>query len=227
VLVHQLTGLAIHVVDRGCAAVGLGFHPSTGRVVKIIVVAGDREQPVGLIEDQGHIANWLLGENDVARSLIAAGNRNQPQNSADLAIRPDHIRFPLLAGFAGEGRGDYIGSHPEIVDFVEVTREWASQELGAVLLEAVRVITARGDSMRGQYNDGDLVFVDSRIQTFDADSAYVYRWNSRVQIKRLQFIGQNRVRILSKNPDYPVLDVDLDELEIGGRALAVWTLKEF
>jgi phage repressor protein C with HTH and peptisase S24 domain len=175
----------------------------------------------------GFDANWLLGENDVARSLIAAGNRNQPQNPTDMASRPDHVRFQLLAGFAGQGRGDYIGSHPEIVDSVEVTREWASQKLGAVPLEVVRVITGRGDSMRGQYNDGDLVFVDSRIQTFDADSAYVYRWNGRVQIKRLQFIGQNRVRVLSKNLDYPVLDVNLDELEIGGRALAVWTLKEF
>ena len=139
----------------------------------------------------------------------------------------DYVRFPLLAGFAGTGRGDYVGSHPEIVTFIEVTKEWASQKLGSVPLEVIRVITGRGDSMRGQYNDGDLIFVDSRIQTFDADSAYVYRWNSRVQIKRLQLIGQNRVRVLSKNLDYPAFDVDLDELEIGGRALAVWTLKDF
>jgi phage repressor protein C with HTH and peptisase S24 domain len=172
----------------------------------------------------GFDANWLLGENDVARSLTAADNRKPPLGSTN---NPDYVRFPLLAGFAGAGRGDYVGSHPEIVNSIEVTREWASQKLGAVPLEAVRVITARGDSMRGQYNDGDLVFVDSRIQTFDADSAYVYRWNSRVQIKRLQFIGHNRVRVLSKNLDYPILDVNLDELEIGGRALAVWTLKEF
>lgn len=142
-------------------------------------------------------------------------------------IRDGYVRFPLLEGFAGMGRGDYIGDYPEVVDFIEVTLEWVSQKLRGVPIESIRVITGRGDSMRGQYNDGDLVFVDSRIRSFNADSAYVYRWNGQVQIKRLQLIGGGRVRILSKNPDYPSIDVGIDELEIGGRALAAWTLKEF
>lgn len=141
--------------------------------------------------------------------------------------REGYVRFPLLEGFAGLGRGDYVGDYPEIVDFVEVTREWASQKLRGVPLEAVRVITGRGDSMRGQFDDGDLVFVDASVKAFDADSAYVFRWGGRVQIKRLQFIGSNRVRIISKNLEYPAIDVAIDELEIGGRALAAWTLKEF
>lgn len=125
------------------------------------------------------------------------------------------------------GRGDYMGDYPEIVEFVEVTREWAMQKLRGVPPSAIRVITGRGDSMRGQYGDGDLVFVDSSVKRFDADSAYCYRWNGRVQIKRLQLAGENLVRILSENPKYPPIDVPIDELEIGGRALAAWTLTEF
>ncbi len=125
------------------------------------------------------------------------------------------------------GRGDYVGDYPEIVEFVEVTKEWTGQKLRGVPAQAIRVITGRGDSMRGQYNDGDLVFVDSRVKRFDADSAYCYRWNGRVQIKRLQLVGKGIVRILSENPKYPPIDVSLDELEIGGRALAAWTLTEF
>lgn len=146
---------------------------------------------------------------------------------ATYEIAPSHVRFPLLEGFAGFGRGDYVGDYPEIVDFVEVTREWASQKLRGVPLETIRVITGRGDSMRGQYNDGDLVFIDARVKKFTGDSAYCYRWNGMVQIKRLQLVGKGIVRILSKNPDYPSIDVAIDELEIGGRALAAWTLTEF
>jgi phage repressor protein C with HTH and peptisase S24 domain len=141
--------------------------------------------------------------------------------------RPDYVRFPLLDGFAGMGRGDYMGDFPEVVDFVEVTREWASEKLRSVPASAVRVITGRGQSMRGVYEDGDLVFVESRVKEFDADAAYVFRWHGRVQIKRLQLIGQDKVRVLSANPDFPPVDVPLAEVEIGGRALAAWTLREF
>lgn len=141
--------------------------------------------------------------------------------------RPGYVRFPLLDGFAGMGRGDYMGDYPEIVDFVEVTKDWASEKLRNVPPRAIRVITGRGQSMRGLYNDGDLVFVDSRIKEFDADAAYVFRWHGRVQIKRLQLIGRDIVRILSANPDFPPVDVPLGEVEIGGRALAAWTFREF
>ncbi|MET3654053.1 LexA family transcriptional regulator [Dyella japonica] len=152
----------------------------------------------------------------------------QPDGGLSESETPEgYVRFPLLEGFAGMGRGDYVGDYPEIVDFVEVTREWASHRLRGVPLEVVRVITGRGDSMRGQYDDGDLVFVDSRTRQFEADAAYVYRWNGRVQIKRLQLVGKDLVRILSKNSEYPPIDVPLGDLEIGGRALAAWTLKEF
>jgi phage repressor protein C with HTH and peptisase S24 domain len=153
-----------------------------------------------------------------------------PEGSSSVASSATpaaYVRFPLLEGFAGFGRGDYVGDYPEIVDFVEVTREWASQKLRGVPLETIRVITGRGDSMRGQYNDGDLVFIDARVKKFTGDSAYCYRWNGMVQIKRLQLVGKGIVRILSKNPDYPSIDVSIDELEIGGRALAAWTLTEF
>lgn len=170
-------------------------------------------------------AEWLASGRGPMRRDVAHGDHATPVASAEKPT--SHVRFPLLEGFAGMGRGDYVGEYPEVVDFIEVTREWASQKLRNVPHDAVRVITGRGQSMRGTYNDGDLIFVDTRVKQFDGDSAYCYRFDGLVQIKRLQSIGGGRVRILSKNPDYPVIDVLITELEIGGRALAAWTLKEF
>lgn len=143
------------------------------------------------------------------------------------ATSQDYVRFPLLEGFAGMGRGEYMGDYPEIVKFVEVTREWASQKLRGVPLDAVHVITGRGQSMRGTYNDGDLIFLDARVKRFIADAAYCYRRDGQVHIKRLQDIGTGKVRILSANPAWAPLDVQLSELEIGGMALAAWTFTEF
>lgn len=145
--------------------------------------------------------------------------------SSDNKKQKGYIRFPLLENFAGMGRGDYIGDYPEIVNWVEVTREWAMQKLQNVPHAAIRVITGRGQSMRGVFSDGDLIFVDSRVKEFEADDIYVLRWHGRVQIKRLQFIGNGQVRILSANSeDYPPIDADLKDIEIGGRAIAAWTL---
>ncbi|WP_331542420.1 XRE family transcriptional regulator [Luteibacter sp.] len=148
------------------------------------------------------------------------------QAVARFETRDGYVRFPLLEGFAGMGRGDYVGDYPEIVEFVEVTREWVATKLRNVPHEAIRVITGRGQSMRGMYDDGDLIFIDSRVKEFVDDAAYVFRFGGRVQVKRLQWRG-GKLRILSANPAYDPLDVDKGELEIGGLALAAWTLKEF
>lgn len=138
-----------------------------------------------------------------------------------------YVRFPLLEGFAGMGKGDYVSDYPEVVTSLRVSREWVERKFPGVPPEVIRVMTGRGDSMKGQFSDGDLIFLDTRVKDFDQDSAYCFRWEGRVLVKRLQFVGRNTLRILSKNPDYPAIDAPLSEIEIGGRALAAWTLQEF
>ena len=140
---------------------------------------------------------------------------------------PAYVRFPLLEGYAGMGPGTFISDYPEVVKDLRVSREWVSQKMPGIPHDVIRVITGRGDSMRGQYNDGDLIFVDTRVKSFDQDSAYCFRWAGRVQVKRLQLIKPGIVRILSKNPDYESIDAEVEEIEIGGRAIAAWTLREF
>lgn len=143
------------------------------------------------------------------------------------ATRPGYVRFPLLEGFAGMGRGGYVGDYPEIVQFVEVAADWAAQRLRGVPPGAVRVITGRGSSMRGMFNDGDPIFLDSRVKQFAGDGVYCFRWNGLVYIKKLQMVGKGQARILSANPDYEPVNAPADELEIGGRAIAAWSLTEF
>ncbi|AFC86350.1 S24 family peptidase [Frateuria aurantia] len=162
---------------------------------------------------------WLLGAD------------GDPIGSTHLVSRdetdPAYVRFPLLEGYAGMGPGTFISDYPEVVKDLRVSREWVSQKMPGIPHDVIRVITGRGDSMRGQYNDGDLIFVDTRVKSFDQDSAYCFRWAGRVQVKRLQLIKPGIVRILSKNPDYESIDAEVEEIEIGGRAIAAWTLREF
>jgi phage repressor protein C with HTH and peptisase S24 domain len=163
----------------------------------------------------------------VADALTIADSALPSQSVPRFETDESYVRFPLMEGFAGMGKGDYVADYPEVVESLRVSREWVERKLPGVPPDAIRVITGRGDSMKGQYNDGDLIFIDTRIRTFDQDSAYCFRWEGRVLVKRLQFVGRGMLRILSKNPDYPAIDAPLDEIEIGGRALAAWTLREF
>jgi phage repressor protein C with HTH and peptisase S24 domain len=172
---------------------------------------------VELADALGVTARWLA---------TGRAPKRESQPVARFEIPEGYVRLPLLEGFAGMGRGEYVGDYPEIVNFVEVTREWAERKLHGVPMAAIRVITGRGQSMKGMYDDGDLIFIDARVKSFVDDAAYVFRYGGRVQVKRLQWRG-DRLRILSANPSYEALDVDEADLEIGGMALAAWTLRDF
>lgn len=140
-----------------------------------------------------------------------------------------YVRFPLLEGFVAAGGGGYMPDHPEVVRYIDVAADWAEQNLRAPR-NAVRVITARGDSMTGDISDGDILFVDSRVQDFDTDSIYVMNWQGRPLVKRLQLRRDGSVLIRSTNPAYEPEVVpagELDQLFISGRVLAAWGFKKF
>lgn len=144
-------------------------------------------------------------------------------------IPPGYVRFTLLEGFVAAGGGGYVPEHPEVVQYLDVAEDWAERNIRAPR-NAVRVITARGDSMTGDISDGDVLFVDSRVQGFDTDSIYVMNWQGRPLVKRLQLRRDGSVVIRSTNPAYEpeiVPPGEIDQLFISGRVLAAWGFKKF
>lgn len=145
------------------------------------------------------------------------------------ATPPGYVRFSLLEGFVAAGEEGYAPDYPEVVSHVDVAETWAQQNIRAPL-DAVRVITARGDSMTGDINDGDVLFVDSRVQHFDSDAVYVMNWQGRPLVKRLQLRRDGTLMIRSTNPAYEpeiVPPGEIDRLHISGRVLAAWGFKRF
>jgi len=82
-----------------------------------------------------------------------------------------------------------------------------------------------GDSMGEKYQRHTLVPVakfEDPINDFSTDDVYVIRWDGAVKIKRLQRLGERRVRIISDSDDYPNEEIQLDEepsFQILGRVL--------
>jgi hypothetical protein len=215
---------------------------STARTRNIRALVAQHEGPskfAALVgRDQAQVSQWIstthpkpIGSRLARHIEQATGKPLGWLDSAqhkNLAAEPNshvrgaHIRFELLEGFTS-----HASERTETAPFIEVSQAWAKEKLHGVPAESIRIITGRGDSMRGTYDDGDILFIDTRVKTFVADAAYVFRYDGMVLIKRLQWIGNGTVQILSENSRYPPTEARLGDLEIGGRALAVLAFGEF
>ena len=142
--------------------------------------------------------------------------------------RPGYVRLPLLSTEASMGNGVMDQGQVEVVEYLDVAEWWAAQHLPRDPAH-IRVITARGDSMAGVINDGDVVFVDIRVNHFQGEGLYVFNWQGRALVKRLvPSIRSGQIQIVSANPAYPSETVSMDEMEslyIAGKVVAWWTLK--
>ena len=144
---------------------------------------------------------------------------------------PGYVRLPLLSMEGEMGFGAVNDEPLEVVQFLDVAEWWARQNLPHDI-DRVRVITARGDSMAGVINHGDIVFVDQSAPYYDGEGIYVFNWQGRALIKRLApNLRTGNMQILSANSTaYPPEEIaigEIDQLHIAGRVLAWLTLKKF
>ncbi|MBA1924499.1 helix-turn-helix transcriptional regulator, partial [Escherichia coli] len=65
----------------------------------------------------------------------------------------------------------------------------------------IKVINVRGDSMCPTIEPGDLIFVDVSINQFDGDGIYVFGFDDKIYVKRLQMIP-DKLLVISDNQIY-------------------------
>lgn len=131
----------------------------------------------------------------------------------------------------GNAKGDPIYDTPAsagdgITEFTEqpVGHMPPSQSLSSAGRE-VYWMPVQGDSMGQKYQKHTLVPVakfDQPATDISADDVYVIRLEGAIQIKRLQRLSGQRVRVISDNESYPNEVVQLDEgvdFQILGRVL--------
>ena len=89
----------------------------------------------------------------------------------------------------------------------------------------LRVVTVRGDSQEPDLRDGDQVVVNLSATTL-AEGLHVVRLDEALMLKRVQVEGA-RVRLLSRNPAYEDIMVDLnaDQHRFAIVAKAGWAVK--
>ncbi len=141
----------------------------------------------------------------------------------------DKIRFERLNAEAALGSGFPNDHHIEVVDYVTVARSWARENLGNNL-SSIKIITARGDSMKGTIEDGDVMFVDESITYFSGEGIYVIWYADGLKAKRLQTSVDGSLKIISDNERYETETVaghDLDNIRICGKVKGSWSFSQF
>ena len=153
----------------------------------------------------------------------------RPSENLSDGLADDRIRFERLDVIASLGNGYVNNETAEVVDYVHVDKAWARKKLGGNL-SRIQVITARGDSMQGTIEDGDVLFVDTSVRWFEGEGVYLLSFADGLKAKRLQASVGGGLLVISDNPRYRTETVEGDKLEkltICGRVRGAWHLSGF
>ncbi|WOZ75703.1 XRE family transcriptional regulator [Kosakonia sacchari] len=114
----------------------------------------------------------------------------------------DVFRVEVLDVSASAGSGHIQGSDViDVIHAIEYSSDQALSMFGGRTSSGVKVINVRGDSMASTIEPGDLIFVDVNINEFDGDGIYVFGFDGKVYVKRLQMIP-DQLLVISDNPKY-------------------------
>ena len=174
----------------------------------------------------GARAAWILtgdGEMTAPRSLTLMPPVAPPAFEEPME---GYIRLPVMAeASAGPGR---VASQ-EVIRYVDVLEGYIQQRLRTSPAN-VKVLTARGTSMTGLIEDGDVMFVQPTNE-FTDDGIYILTLDDLVRVKRLSVSVTTGRVVIESNDGRAAEELPLKEvphrLHIQGRVLGSWSLKSF
>lgn len=138
------------------------------------------------------------------RSTVYEYSKSSPVIGEDKAV----FRVEILDVSASAGTGFIQGSDViDVIRSIEYNNERAMAMFGGRPSDTVKVINVRGDSMAETIEPGDLIFVDISVTDFDGDGIYVFGFDDKIYVKRLQMVP-DQLLVISDNPKYREWTVD-------------------
>lgn len=143
------------------------------------------EQCIKIAQKTGVDLNWLIMGKGTAPDGTVTTNAD------------DYLKIPVYDIDAAAGHGCH-NEFEVIIDEIWLSPEWVhSQGLYAKNLYCVRV---RGDSMATTLMPGDKVLINTaKVQ---GDGVFLLRIGGALRLKRLQWMVDGRIRLISDNPAY-------------------------
>ena len=136
------------------------------------------------------------------------------------------VDVPLLDVSASMGVGQpQPDGYVEVIERMTINRDWVRQHLVASGPDNLALITGRGDSMEGTFNDGDLLLVDRGVREIRVDAVYVVAIDGELFVKRMQRKPGGGVMMLSDNQKYTPIEIHpatISRFDVLGRVLIAW-----
>jgi transcriptional regulator with XRE-family HTH domain len=167
-------------------------------------------------------AQWLAsgkGASGLESDEVLAGGKS----------KPDELVIPQFDTGGAMGDGLILRDQPGVIRGWSVNKEWLNKNLknhtGAGNL---CIVTGFGDSMKGMYNSGDPLVVDTGVKKVEYDAVYFFRVGDEGFIKRLQRIPGEGLVAISENKAYRDWTIKPDmDFEVFGRVLKAWKGEDF
>jgi phage repressor protein C with HTH and peptisase S24 domain len=130
--------------------------------------------------------------------------------------------IPMVALAPGKGIGRQ-GTEEGAKEKYAFRRTWLQSKGN---LENFVLFEVRGDSMEATITDGDFVLIDRSQKQVVVGNIYALRIENAVMVKRLQPMGDHRIKVMSDNKLYESYELDLGtgDIEIIGQI--IWIGRE-
>ena len=153
-------------------------------------------------------------------------------SAVSLTSSADKFEIPQYNTGGKMGNGLVLRDQPGIIKSWSVSPEWLRLNVPhCTSPNNLAIVTGFGDSMRGMFNPGDPLIVDTGVRTVEIDAVFFFRVGKEGYIKRLQripTIDGTILRAKSENKAYDPFDiVEGMDFEVFGRVLKVWESREY
>jgi phage repressor protein C with HTH and peptisase S24 domain len=130
---------------------------------------------------------------------------------------------------ASMGVGVLLAEQPGQITSWNVTKEWVAKNLPANTgANNLCIITGFGDSMKGKFNPGDPIVIDTGITECKHDGMYFFRVGDEGFVKTLQRIPGQGIRVISENKAYESWTITPDmDFQVLGKVLKGWEGTEY
>jgi phage repressor protein C with HTH and peptisase S24 domain len=179
------------------------------------ILSGHRSQPTTL-----ELVNKISEASPTPYKRSLSGSAPSPAEGDS----EDTVFIDLLSATGSMGPGNDVLTEDVVMGRVPFSRRWLSQHLPRSRPQALKLVHAYGDSMKGTLESGDFGIVDTDLQTPDVDGVYVLQAHNRLFIKRVTQRLDGTHVVSSDNPLVTQTDVlnGFHEVRVCGRVVYGW-----
>lgn len=208
---------------------GAGDEPSFSKLPTVEISATEQPSQSAAAIVRNMLAQQGKGlTEDARRRLLAVAEADDGGGAIEIDYyRPgamgDEVWIAHYDVRAAMGGGQIPHDYPEIFQDVRVSPQHL-REMGVEFKEHfhLKMVTGWGQSMAPTIKHRDPLLVDVSVREFSGDGIYMFSWEGHLYIKRLQWIGDDQIKMISDNERHTPQTIRADETFIQARVLLVW-----